>query len=143
MELAASRIADSGMRRLGTVIDKAPIACVHGRASITTSGRTFGQMHSHENTKTRKKYNDRPLRLLRTFVVLCVLAAVFASAQPADAQEPPPPIPHFVVDLHGTVTTFPSDPDLALSRGSIRWSFPGPVSVVTWPCTCILSSIAQ
>jgi hypothetical protein len=62
---------------------------------------------------------------LRTFVVLCVLAAVFANAQAADAQEPPPPIPRFVVDLHGTVTTFPSDPNLALSRGLEQSELPG------------------
>ena len=54
-----------------------------------------------------------------------MLAAVFASAQPADAQEPPPPIPRFVVDLHGTVTTFPSDPELALSRGLDPLELPG------------------
>jgi hypothetical protein len=62
---------------------------------------------------------------LRTIVVLSVLPAVFASAHPADAQEPPPPIPRFVVDLHGTVATFPGDPNLALSRGLDQLELPG------------------
>jgi hypothetical protein len=65
---------------------------------------------------------DRPLR---TFIVLCVLAVVFGSAHPADAQEPPPPIPRFVIDLHGTVARFPSDPNLALSRGLDLSELPG------------------
>src|SRR5260221_8444564 len=122
MELAASRIADSGMRRLGTVIDKVLIVPA---STDERQSRLPASSSKDENTKTRKKYNDGPLRLLRTFVVLCVLAAVFASAQPAGAQEPPPPIPRFVVDLHGTVATFPSDPNLALSRGLDQSELPG------------------
>ena len=54
-----------------------------------------------------------------------MLAAVFGSARPADAQEPPPPIPRFVVDLHGTIATFPADPNLALSRGLNQSELPG------------------
>ena len=69
-------------------------------------------------------YNDGPLRPLRPIAVVCVLAAVFGRAQPADAQEPPP-IPRFVVDLHGTVTTFPADSNLALSRGLNQSELPG------------------
>jgi hypothetical protein len=65
------------------------------------------------------------LRLFRTSVVLYVLAAVVGSAHPADAQEPPPPIPRFVVDLHGTVATFPANPNLALSRGLDQRELPG------------------
>jgi hypothetical protein len=41
MELAASRIADSGMRRLGTVIDKVPIV----------PASTDERQSQHENTK--------------------------------------------------------------------------------------------
>ena len=53
-----------------------------------------------------------------------MLAAVFGSAQQTDAQEPPP-IPRFVVDLHGTIVTFPADPNLALSRGFDQSELPG------------------
>lgn len=53
-----------------------------------------------------------------------MLAVVFGSARPADAQEPPP-IPRFVVDLHGTVATFPADPNLASSRGLNQSELPG------------------
>jgi hypothetical protein len=62
---------------------------------------------------------------LRPIVVLLVLAAVFGSAQPADAQDPPPPIPRFVVDLHGTFATFPDSPTLASSRGLDQSELPG------------------
>ena len=54
-----------------------------------------------------------------------MLAVVFGVAQQADAQESPPPIPHFVVDLHGTIATFPSDPNLAFSRGLDQSELPG------------------
>jgi hypothetical protein len=57
-------------------------------------------------------------------VLFCVLAAAFGSAQQADAQVPPP-IPRFVVDVHGTVVTFPADPNLALSRGLDQSELPG------------------
>lgn len=61
---------------------------------------------------------------MRPIVLLSVLAAIFGSSRPADAQEPPP-IPRYVVDLRGTVTTFPADPSLALSRGLNRSELPG------------------
>lgn len=62
---------------------------------------------------------------MRPIAALWVLAAVFGGAQQADAQEPPPPIPRLAVDLHGTVATFPSDPNLALSRGLDPSELPG------------------
>ncbi len=64
------------------------------------------------------------MRPLRPIAVLCALAAVVGCAPPADAQELPP-IPRFVVDLHGTTTAFPADPDLALSRGLDPSELPG------------------
>ena len=52
------------------------------------------------------------------------MLAIFGSRQSADAQESPP-IPRYVIDLHGTVTTFPADPSLALSRGLSQSELPG------------------
>jgi hypothetical protein len=41
-----------------------------------------------------------------------------AGARSACAQEPPPPIPRYVIDLHATVPMFPNDlQQLADSRG--------------------------
>jgi len=55
-----------------------------------------------------------------------VLALVFvAFAQPLVAQEPPPPIGRFVVDLHGTVPLFPQDLQLAESRSMTLAELPG------------------
>jgi hypothetical protein len=62
---------------------------------------------------------------LRPIVVLSVLFASFGGARQADAQEPPPPIPRFVVDLHATITRFPSDPNLASSRALDPLELPG------------------
>jgi hypothetical protein len=59
--------------------------------------------------------------LVASFVVLLIVAA-----RPARAQEPPPPIPFLVIDLHGTVPRFPSDDQaLADSRGMQLGELPG------------------
>ena len=51
-------------------------------------------------------------------VVIAVAAAVLCVASAARAQGPPPPLPHFVVDVHGIVPVFPNDAQqLADSRG--------------------------
>jgi hypothetical protein len=53
---------------------------------------------------------------MRPFVTGLVLVLLSLS-RPALAQDPPPPIPWVVLDLHGSVPKFPSDnPDLAASR---------------------------
>ncbi|MGH9141688.1 MAG: outer membrane beta-barrel protein [Vicinamibacterales bacterium] len=53
---------------------------------------------------------------MRPLVVYLVLVVLSLSSQ-ALAQDPPPPIPWVVVDLHGSFPRFPSDnPDLAASR---------------------------
>ena len=62
---------------------------------------------------------------MRSFAVLCVLVGLLGSSGPVGAQEPPPPIPRFVVDLHATVPTFPDAPDLALSRALNLAELPG------------------
>jgi len=56
--------------------------------------------------------------------LLLVMALV--GARPVRAQDPPPRIPWFVVDLHGSVPRFPSDdPVLAESRGMTAAELPG------------------
>jgi len=64
------------------------------------------------------------MRRLRPIASLCVLAAFVGVAHPASAQEPPP-IPRFVVDVHGTVTTFPDSTILAASRALSPSELPG------------------
>jgi hypothetical protein len=57
-----------------------------------------------------------------------VLAGVFGTAGRAEAQDPqdaPRPIPRFVVDVHGTIATFPSTTNLASSRGLNQLELPG------------------
>jgi hypothetical protein len=55
-----------------------------------------------------------------------LLLIVLVGARPARAQDPPPRIPWFVVDLHGSVPRFPSDdPVLAESRGMPATELPG------------------
>src|SRR4029079_13721399 len=62
---------------------------------------------------------------MRCVVGLLVECFAFASS-PAVAQEPPPPIGPFVIDLHGTFPRFPSDSSqLALSRGLSVAQLPG------------------
>src|SRR5215831_5563181 len=56
------------------------------------------------------------------FVVALILLAV---GSPAFAQEPPPKIGPFVVDLHGTVPRFPDSQELADSRGLTLAELPG------------------
>ncbi len=63
---------------------------------------------------------------MRYVALLCVVAGSFASARAASAQDPPPRIPRFVIDLHATVPMFPNDLiDLAASRGLSLAELPG------------------
>ena len=55
-----------------------------------------------------------------TAVLLCV-----AASRAAYAQDPPPPLPHFVVDLRGSVVMFGDDPELAASRLLLQSQMPG------------------
>jgi hypothetical protein len=62
---------------------------------------------------------------MRAFVI-CVLFILLPLSRQAFAQDPPPPIPWVVVDLHGTIPRFPSDnPELALSRNMSLAELPG------------------
>jgi hypothetical protein len=57
------------------------------------------------------------IRSLLKSALACAAAAVCLACRPAAAQEPPPAIPHFVVDLHGVFPSFPVNQALADSRG--------------------------
>ena len=54
-----------------------------------------------------------------------VFLMLLACASRLDAQEPPPRIPWFVVDLHANVPNFPSEQQLADSRGLVLGELPG------------------
>jgi hypothetical protein len=63
---------------------------------------------------------------MRHLAMVCVFAGSMAGARSAYAQEPPPTIPRYVIDLHATVPMFPNDrPDLANSRGLSLAELPG------------------
>jgi hypothetical protein len=57
----------------------------------------------------------RVMRRLRTVAVAA--ATLVVADAPVAAQDPPPPIGPFVVDLRGSVPRLPNDPQLADSRG--------------------------
>jgi hypothetical protein len=61
---------------------------------------------------------------LRLPTALALLLA-FASSSSLAAQEPPPRIGPFVIDIHGTLPHFPDDPQLAASRGLSQSELPG------------------
>jgi hypothetical protein len=67
-----------------------------------------------------------PTPLNRVVRLMAVAMISFAANRAADAQEPPPPIRGFVVDLHGVVPKFGDDPQLAASRGLTSGQLPGP-----------------
>jgi hypothetical protein len=59
-------------------------------------------------------------------LVACAALLVLCAASPVGAQDPPPRIGPFVLDLHATVPTFPSDDaQLAASRGMAVTELPG------------------
>jgi hypothetical protein len=63
-----------------------------------------------------------PMRLL----VACLVVVLASFSRPAAAQDPPPPIPWVVVDLHASIPRFPSDDaNLSDSRGMNIAELPG------------------
>jgi hypothetical protein len=60
-----------------------------------------------------------------TRVVVALVLVVLVSVAPLRAQEPPPRIPIFVVDVQGNVPRFPQAPLLAKSRGLTQTELPG------------------
>ena len=62
---------------------------------------------------------------MRVFVT-CLAVVLAPFARPAHAQDPPPPIPFLVIDLHGSIPQFPSDDAaLAASRNMSLAELPG------------------
>jgi hypothetical protein len=57
--------------------------------------------------------------------LVALAALVLLPVVPASAQDPPPPIPIVVVDVHGNIPRFPNDPLLADSRGLTQPELPG------------------
>src|SRR5947207_1531395 len=64
------------------------------------------------------------MRPLASLILLLVITSVGATR--ADAQDAPPRVGPFVIDLHGIIPLFPSDSDqLATSRGLNVTELPG------------------
>ena len=61
----------------------------------------------------------------RIVVVAAVVTVCLSTGRAAEAQEPPPRIGPFVVDLHGILPRFGSDSELAASRGLGQLQLPG------------------
>ena len=73
----------------------------------------------------RARYSRMRPRMNRVVVLLAAVAICVAAGRPAGAQDAPPPIGPFVVDLHGVVPRFGDDPELAESRGLTQAELPG------------------
>jgi hypothetical protein len=66
------------------------------------------------------------MRMHMRSVVTCLVLVFALLSRQALAQDPPPPIPWVVVDVHGSIPRFPSDnPDLAASRNMNVAELPG------------------
>ena len=65
------------------------------------------------------------MRLVRLGPVLVILTACALWPALVGAQEPPPRIPLFAIDLHATVPRFPAEAALAASRGMQVAELPG------------------
>jgi len=65
------------------------------------------------------------LSRMRASVFACASLIAMLAANRALAQDPPPKIGPFVVDLHATVPRFPQDPQLADSRDMMLAELPG------------------
>jgi hypothetical protein len=65
------------------------------------------------------------LARMRAFALSLFILAAVSFARPARAQDPPPRIGPFVIDLHGTFPRFPEDQFVADSRGMSLAELPG------------------
>jgi hypothetical protein len=57
--------------------------------------------------------------------VACACLAFFCLPVHAAAQDPPPPLPHIVLDARGSTLKFSVEPELAASRGLLESELPG------------------
>jgi len=62
---------------------------------------------------------------MRALMFASATLMLFVAVDPAAAQDPPPKIGPFVVDLHATMPRFPQDLQLAQSRGMTLAELPG------------------
>lgn len=62
---------------------------------------------------------------MRMLIPTIAIATLTLAAPPVRAQDPPPKIGPFVIDLHGTLPRFPDDPLLAASRVMSLAELPG------------------
>ena len=69
-------------------------------------------------------YNAGLMRRLSVLTLAAVLSLLFRASH-AEAQEPPPPIPHVALDVRGTFTRFSREQQLADSRGLQLAELPG------------------
>jgi hypothetical protein len=75
---------------------------------------------------SRRRATKPPADKPHARLLVAIAAALLVAAAPAQAQDPPPRIGPFVVDLHATVPRFPDDnPQLAQSRGMLLTELPG------------------
>src|SRR5438067_12914629 len=101
-------------------------ATAAGRAMRSRGGPATSRGSSSPTTSRSvcaSKYNDA---LMRHAVAAAAAALILFRPLPARAQEPPPPIGPFVLDVHATVPRFPTeDQQLAASRGLSIAQLPG------------------
>src|SRR5262249_5018957 len=97
---------------------------------LGSRGRAVQQPENQNQNRTRTRTSNpepgtMPFRLMRRlFAALC--GFLLLSSASASAQEPPPRIGPFVLDVHATVPRFPSDnAQLAASRGLSPAQLPG------------------
>ena len=60
------------------------------------------------------------LRVHMRVFVTCLAVVLASFARPAFAQDPPPPIPWVVVDLHGTIPRFHTDDQLLADSRNLK-----------------------
>lgn len=71
---------------------------------------------------TRVRYNGG--HMTRLVCACTLIGLLLAGARPAYAQEPPPPMPRFALDVRATVPKFTTEEELAASRGIPRTELP-------------------
>lgn len=82
----------------------------------------------NERQRVERRVARRPLQcfsfMRRSACVWATVLLVFGAARPGRAQDPPPPIPRFALDLRATVPKFTTEEELAASRGVAQTELP-------------------